>query len=101
MIDQARRNPVVRQWFDGSWQRVRNEQEIVIPGSSAVRRPDRVMTAGERAVVVDYKFGTRQAERNRRQIREYCDLLRRMGYTETKGYLWYVKLGTVEEVEPA
>ena len=101
MIDQALRNPVVRQWFDGSWQRVRNEQEIVIPGSSAVRRPDRVMTAGERAVVVDYKFGTRQAERNRRQIREYCDLLRRMGYTETKGYLWYVKLGTVEEVEPA
>ena len=56
------------------------------------------MTRGRRAVVVDYKFGRRDPERYRRQLREYADLLRGMGYDRTEGYLWYVKLGTIEKV---
>ena len=52
-----------------------------------------------RAVVVDYKFGGREPERYRRQVLEYLALLRQMGYTETEGYLWYVKLGRIEKVE--
>ena len=63
------------------------------------RRPDRVMTDGERAVVVDYKFGDRETARHRKQIREYLRLLRQMGYTRTEGYLWYVRLGRTERVE--
>ena len=100
MIDRALSRPEVREWFGGGWQRVRNENEIIIPGSASTRRPDRVMIAGRRVVVVDYKFGLRDAERYRRQIREYCRLLGDMGYTQTEGYLWYVKLGTIEKVEP-
>ena len=45
------------------------------------------------------KFGGREPERYRRQVREYLALLRQMGYTETEGYLWYVKLGRIEKVE--
>ncbi|WP_300798174.1 UvrD-helicase domain-containing protein, partial [uncultured Alistipes sp.] len=102
-IARALEHPVVREWFGGGWQRVRNEHEIVIPagngpGSRTIRRPDRVMTAGRRAVVVDYKFGLREKESHRRQIGEYCDLLRQMGYTDVAGYLWYVKRGNIEKV---
>jgi len=92
-------DPIVREWFGGRWQRVRNEQEIIIPGSSSPRRPDRVMTDGERAVVVDYKFGEHDPARYRRQIADYCALLRQMGYARTEGYLWFVRLGKIERVE--
>lgn len=98
-IARALADPKAREWFGGGWQQVRNENEIILPGTASTRRPDRVMTKGTRAVVVDYKFGVREPERYRRQIREYCDLLRQMGYTQAEGYLWYVKLGTIEKVE--
>ena len=63
MVAQALGDPLARSWFDGSWDCVRNEQTIVVPGETTVRRPDRVMTHGDRAVVVDYKFGELQAAR--------------------------------------
>ena len=102
-IARALEHPVVHEWFGGGWQRVRNEQEIILPseasaGERTIRRPDRVMTAGRRAVVVDYKFGRHEAARYRRQIREYCNLLRQMGYTDVEGYLWYVQRGNIEKV---
>ena len=50
-IDRAFELPEVREWFDGSWQRIRNEQEIIVPGSASTRRPDRVMIRGTRVVV--------------------------------------------------
>lgn len=98
-VARALAHPAVGEWFGGGWQRVRNENEIVVPGTGSTRRPDRVMVRGTRAVVVDYKFGSREPERYRRQVREYLGLLRQMGYTETEGYLWYVKLGNIEKVE--
>ena len=99
MIARALEHPAAREWFAGGWERVRNENEIIIPGGASARRPDRVMIRGTRAVVVDYKFGGREPEHYRRQVREYLALLRQMGYTETEGYLWYVKLGRIEKVE--
>ena len=99
MIARALAHPAVGEWFGDGWQRVRNENEIIVPGTGSTRRPDRVMVQGSRAVVVDYKFGSREPERYRRQVREYLGLLRQMGYTETEGYLWYVKLGNIEKVE--
>ena len=97
-VGRALEDERVREWFGGGWDAVHNEREIVVPRDSRLRRPDRVMTRGRRAVVVDYKFGRRDPERYRRQLREYADLLRGMGYDRTEGYLWYVKLGTIEKV---
>lgn len=99
MVAKALADPVTEEWFSGRWKVVRNEQDIILPGSGLTRRPDRVMSDGTRAVVVDYKFGERDGEKHRRQIREYLELLRQMGYTHTEGYLWYVKLGRTERVE--
>ena len=99
MIARVLAHPVAGEWFGGGWQRVRNENEIIVPGAGATRRPDRVMIRGTRAVVVDYKFGSRDPGRYRRQVGEYLGLLRQMGYTQCEGYLWYVKLGEIEKVE--
>ena len=99
MVAGALGDPLARSWFDGTWECVRNEQTIVVPGQSDVRRPDRVMISGARAVVVDYKFGMLQAARYRAQLVEYMVLLRRMGYSDVEGYLWYVRLGRTEKVE--
>ena len=83
----------------GGWPRGPNPPEILLPGAGPPRPPDRVMIRGTRAVVVDYKFGSREPGRYRRQVGEYLGLLRQMGYTECEGYLWYVKLGEIEKVE--
>ena len=99
-IDRALAHPEVREWFGGKWRRVRNEYEIIRPGKTSTRRPDRVMIGDDgRVVVVDYKFGKLDPESHRRQIREYMRLLREMGYAKTEGFLWYVRLGKIEKVD--
>ncbi len=97
-IDTALADATVCDWFSGRWQRVRNEAQIIVPDQRSVRRPDRVMISGDRAVVVDYKFGDIKTSGHRKQIEEYCRLLHDMGYTEVAGYLWYVKRGKVEKI---
>lgn len=99
MVAQALTDERVRAWFDGTWEEVRTEQEIILPRNRQTRRPDRVLMRGTRAVVIDYKFGERDASKYRSQMREYCRLMSEMGYTEVEGYLWYVKLGKIEQVE--
>ena len=85
----------VREWFDGSWQSVRNEQSIIDP-ALGVKRPDRVMINGKEAMVVDYKFGEKHAEHDK-QIAEYGELLRKMGYADVRGYIWYLRDGEIKE----
>ena len=61
-------------------------------------RPDRVMTDGERTIVVDYKFGTPRAD-HVKQIGEYMRLLDDMGYMKIKGCLWYVDRNIIKEYD--
>ena len=90
----------VADWFSGIWE-LFNECSIlsVDPANGEVkeRRPDRVMTDGRQVVVVDFKFG-RPHEEYHQQVQEYKDLLTRMGYSQVKGYLWYVYTNRIEEV---
>lgn len=75
-------------WFDGSG-RILNERSI-IGGERGVVRPDRVVLYPDgSAVVVDYKFG-KERESYKRQIRHYAYLLRQMGYSPVRPYLWYL-----------
>ncbi len=101
-IADAFTDPVVRSWFDGSWEVVRREDEIILPyageAAARMRRPDRVMMHGEKAVVIDYKFGMSRPAAYRRQITEYAELLKSMGYDDVEGYIWYVSLSDVERV---
>lgn len=90
-------DPMVRDWFDGEWS-VRSECDII--SSEGVRRPDRVMIRGDRAVVVDYKFGVLRNASHHRQVAEYLSIMGRMDYSDVEGYLWYVEAGEVEKVQP-
>lgn len=98
LIRESLKNETIRSWFDPSWDNVRNEASIIVPRSHGLKRPDRVITKGNRAVVIDYKFGTVKKEYYKTQIRQYMELLGRMGYRDIKGYLWYIALQEVIEV---
>ena len=90
-------NTIAGEWFDGSWSALHRERNIIRPKSGS-KRPDRVMTRGDEAVVVDYKFGEENKIYNR-QIEGYIKELREMGYGSVKGYIWYVQSGNVVEIE--
>lgn len=97
-IDRALEDPTVAAWFDGKWEEVRTEEVILSTGAKMLHRPDRVMIRGKEAVVVDYKFGEKDVDSYRSQLRRYEKLLREMGYETVSGYLWYVRQGKIEQV---
>lgn len=88
----------VKEWFSPCWDSVKCESAIIANGD--IRRPDRVMVAGDRVVVVDYKFGDKRSASYRKQMAEYMHLIAAMGeYQEIEGYVWYISLGEIENVE--
>ena len=94
-------NPLVKDWFTDKWT-LYNECTLLRYDKSThnllERRPDRVMSDGNQMVIVDFKFGNPKTEYHD-QVREYIHLLKEMGNTNVKGYLWYVFKNTIEEVE--
>ncbi len=94
-IEQALQKDPIKEWFEGDWDQVLNERDIILPRSSSFKRPDRVMIKGQRAVVVDYKFGFLENKQHQKQVGEYMALLKEMGYEDVSGYLWYIKSGTI------
>lgn len=86
LISSAFTSPLMQQWFDGSWQLMR-EAAILTPNT--LIRPDRVMIKGNHAVVLDYKFTSEQRPGYIRQVRDYMSALTNMGYTRVEGWLWY------------
>lgn len=84
-------------WYDGT-ARVLNEVDI-LSGQTHSKRPDRVMIYADRVVVVDYKFGEKENQRHHSQVRNYLNLIRKMGYLHVEGYLWYVELDKIEAVK--
>ena len=48
--------------------------------------------------VIDYKFGKKIESKYLKQVRYYCNSLKKMGYTQVEGFVWYVKLGKIEKI---
>lgn len=88
--------PQASEWFNPSWQ-VIAEKDILFPDGRKVR-PDRVIFSNGRLRIIDYKFGQGEENRYVKQVRFYCQTMKEMGYTDVKGYIWYVKLGKIVEV---
>ena len=83
--------PELARWFR-DFRTALCEQSIFINQGNdhGSRRPDRIVfLADGSAEVVDYKFTTRTKASHIEQVRLYCRLLRAMGYTAVRGYLWY------------
>jgi len=88
--------PETENWF-ASDVRVLNETTILIPTGEQYR-PDRVVIRDKEATVVDYKFGDKESNKYRQQVKRYMDLISEMGY-HTVGYVCYVSLKKVERVD--
>lgn len=91
----------ISDWFSPKWTLYNESGMITLDQDGKVeeRRPDRVMTYGKDTIVVDYKFGERNAHHHR-QVADYMNFLQKMGFPNVKGYLWYVTLNQIEEVKP-
>ena len=82
-------HPKAARWFDGTG-KIFNERAIIGGQLETSRRPDRVIFFPDGHIeVVDYKSGE-ERKGHHRQVREYMELLRQMGYTEVSGYLCYL-----------
>ena len=90
-------NTIVAEWFDGSWDKLYCERSIV-SDKLLMKRPDRVMICGDKAVVVDYKFGE-EDNRHSQQVLSYMEKLQEMGYRLIEGYVWYVSAGKIVQID--
>lgn len=107
IIEREFENPKVGEWFGGDWDIVRCESDIIqspklnsqFQKAVGTLRPDRVMIKGNRAVVVDYKFGNITAKSHIRQMREYMRLIGQMGYSQIEGYVWYLTRSEIVQIE--
>ena len=104
MLKKRLQDPRVAEWFSPHWN-LFNECTILTLENGEVkeRRPDRVMTDGEKWVVVDFKFGSPKPEYYD-QVREYMELIRSLSTPHSprssiKGYLWFVYSNKIEEVD--
>jgi ATP-dependent helicase/nuclease subunit A len=89
-------NPIIKDWYNENW-KVRNESDL-INGDGLLLRPDRVIFAEDRTLIVDYKFGKEEKEGHKKQVLEYVQALKNMNYKGIKAYLWYFTLDKIEEV---
>ena len=79
-----------KEWFSGDY-KVYNECTILLKekGEVVTRRPDKVLVKNEDAIVIDYKFGEPHPE-HQKQMNQYVSLMKRMGYKNTEGHIWYI-----------
>jgi ATP-dependent exoDNAse (exonuclease V) beta subunit len=82
------RHEELRSFFDGNCT-VLNEQTIIIQGSPVIK-PDRIVIKGsDEAMLLDYKTGAHQPK-HVRQLENYANALREMGFRVTKKTLVYI-----------
>ena len=100
-INKVKENKILTQLFEPGWT-VYNERNILLPRKeqrNGILRPDRVIVNGSSARVLDYKFGHEKYHTHTKQVKTYMNLLKQMGYTEIKGYIWYIQSGEIMEIQ--
>lgn len=85
----------VQSWFDGTYT-IMNERDLLT--TNRLLRPDRIMYAGDTAIVVDYKTGDKIPGKYNRQVEGYAKTLKATGFGKVSGYLWYLGSNEVEKV---
>ena len=97
-IVEARVNdPRVREWFEG-YDKVYMEREL-LSADGEERRVDRVVwTAGGEVHVIDYKTGSQDPGKYRRQVNGYVQFFRSIGCGKVRGFLYYLDSGEIVEL---
>lgn len=95
-IEQLFINEEVIDWFSGKWDIIM-ERDIMTDKGDIIR-PDRIMIKDKEAIIIDYKSGKDKLKSYNKKMAIYCQTLRGMGYLSVKGYIWYLRDNTLEEV---
>lgn len=82
-------------YFEKKWT-VKTEADIILPNKKTLR-PDRINILDNLGVVIDYKTGHKKDVYTKQVIR-YLDALEALGYTQTKGVIYYTSLGELVEI---
>ena len=95
---------VPSEWFDKT-AKIINERAILMKKKDAEgkisienKRPDRIVMVNDKVIIIDYKFGE-ENKKYKNQVKEYADLIKKMGYKNVEGYLWYVEKSEIENVK--
>ena len=85
-----------RGWFPSDADRILNEASL-IDTDGQMCRPDRVVIADGKVIIIDYKFGEHHRAYER-QLKKYAGIWSRLGYKDVASYLWYVHTDEVVKV---
>ena len=85
-----------RGWFPSDADRILNEASL-IDTDGQICRPDRVVIADGKVIIIDYKFGEHHRAYER-QLKKYAGIWSRLGYNDVTSYLWYVHTDEVVKV---
>lgn len=89
-------NAKVSSWFSREWE-VRTEVPILLPSGDECRI-DRLILKDRKAIVIDFKTGTRK-KADDKQVADYMEILRKMNFGEVEGYLLYLAENAIVEVK--
>lgn len=88
-------HPLLSGWFH-TFTRCLTERSIYIPGTGSTYRPDRIVWLPDgRIQLIDYKFTRASHASHIKQVKSYCKILAKMGYTAVEAYLWYPLTGEI------
>ena len=96
-IEKTFEDQQIKNWFSNEWT-VKTEAEIILTNGKTAR-PDRVISNDKKTVVIDYKFGEQEEEKHHQQVKGYMNLLKQMENKQVEGYLWYVDMDFIRQVE--
>lgn len=83
-------------WFSREWD-VRTEVPVIVPDGDEYRI-DRLLLNDRKAIIVDFKTGTRK-KADEKQVADYMEILRRMNFIDVEGYLLYLGENAIAEVK--
>jgi hypothetical protein len=84
-----------KDWFSGGY-KVLNERNLL--SGNGIKRPDRILIKGNKAIVIDYKLGDAELDKYKRQVKDYAFELKKIGFSEVDGFLWYLKPNKIQKV---
>lgn len=85
------KDPIVESWFTPSEHHIiLTELTLSSPNDALEYRPDRMIIDRKQnsVTVIDYKFGE-ILNKHRYQVANYMQRLQQIGFSHTKGYIWY------------
>lgn len=88
-------HPLLSEYFNKGI-KILNESEIIL-SDGEILRPDRVILNENKAVVIDYKTGSK-SEKHIRQVNDYAEALAQMGFSQIRKFLVYISENAVQEI---